>query len=1282
MNFLKSIFIALFKSYGHKYVKREWKNDHWQYWYRDPVTGKLTTENPNKRKPPKQKKIDYTGTGSLFENAVKEKPKQEKLVLEQGSVVHKEPKKNKAPDTQIDLITPKQENIRITEDSLKFKYPQKEPEVQTPGFKNEDERILYTNDPYTRDKILSRPRTIFKNDIIEKELGFYRKPLSQGENVDVAYNKYRIYKKGKILSVNEDGTYQVETTTYKPNPIKLSVDEAKKLGIDSRYDMIISSINNYYYGDVSKVKEIIYYGKKDIKEIEKKVETLERKDLYNDEDLLRLYNAKKRGNNKYDVSSKIDQYSKPIITVKLPEIGVLSKPQWSKIVSTIDKKHGDGYTFKGEMYLAGKSVQTEPGRYVVSYGNLSDTEDKSHVEVHKINVYGQLEKVYEKDFQYSPNWAEDVSDFIVEHYENSSEIEFPNEYEYRKNTGENLSGVTGELTKKESQGYSSKRHEILSILAEAKDVKIFNKNGKLSIGFPYIDYYSLQSVKKYQQGSLEYSYILRIFKNTLPKWDIFKPSNENKSFNLPDTFREKVSNAKFKLYPSTHRNPKEYQFMKSGIFKIVKAFGKKDTSKLVRKQITDKRGKRKTVWVKPEDIKEEPKKKKKVQFSLFKNMANFFKTKEPEKKIKEVYQEVNAKEEKVDLKSFGKILDEYISKKDLVASYFEKQKKELPAPEKEKKEKKAPSPGKEKDKTVKETVQKKARKERMIPGTNIPVSLGKKLHEKLGKLEPAKEEDNFYTMPEGKGKKVTPEKDNFETMPEVESGDSGFSPFRDVTFGNYPKDMPKEDRLKLFDLSDKIAKYDIRIAELERRSPPSGLKTSNQIKEWKKRINENIKSLKEKRMPLKKQGQELKKQFTAKKAVSDIKKKNVERAVHDKKLKDKADFPKKVLEAEEQRAKTDIVKNSDTLKTVEAGSLKTKAQYTSEANFDRPIIEGIKQNILKTGYNPSFPMTIDEEGFVVDGHHRYTAVKELVKEGKIPPSTPVHVVQRIYKDEGERLMDQVSANNNRRDVNPLDEGKAFAELYKNWNNSIDEIALRNGKTPDKVRNQIYLTNLIPDLQDLINADFMSSRRRVDKDEVIKEKRESIRMTDAYVIGRLGVNEDGSPNSTLQLKAFQYAQSNKPSPSQLADYIRMIQSQSFSFKGVDESGRSKAEQEAMKLVGDETKAHVQSSKAESFIKNSQKVFSDLFGSSTGELDPKLLKEMTASVMATKGEGKAKNLHDHIDQLVKTLMQAKDHIARNLREIQDNSTMDDMFAMAKSGIAPVNKYRKLRKAQYEV
>lgn len=382
-----------------------------------------------------------------------------------------------------------------------------------------------------------------------------------------------------------------------------------------------------------------------------------------------------------------------------------------------------------------------------------------------------------------------------------------------------------------------------------------------------------------------------------------------------------------------------------------------------------------------------------------------------------------------------------------------------------------------------------------------------------------------------------------------------------------------------------------------------------------------------------------------------------------------------LIEKEGNRLEETKKKNIESFKELPANEIKTKVQYTKVEHYDRPVIDGIKNSILQNGFDPSRPITLDSDGFVVDGHHRFTAVQELIREKKLPEDTLIATVRKNYKSEADRVLDQVASNKMRRIVNPLDDAEAYKKLVDSGK-SIQEISDHTGENPEKIRNTIALNNLIPEIKQLINSDHLSGRKKTSKkEEGTEEKQKSISLSVAMQIGRNAIKEDGTPNQTIQLKAFKYAQENKVTPSQVANYIKTLKDQSFNFGQIDNKGRSKVEQEALsKIEGGEDQAHAIASKGENFVKETQKVFSKIFGDSLGQVDPKILNEMTASIIASKGEGKAENFVNHLDILEKTIAMAKDIFKKKLGEIKADSTMDSFFAFGKSYIYDLIKFEK--------
>ena len=101
---------------------------------------------------------------------------------------------------------------------------------------------------------------------------------------------------------------------------------------------------------------------------------------------------------------------------------------------------------------------------------------------------------------------------------------------------------------------------------------------------------------------------------------------------------------------------------------VFKAKGRKDKSKLVKKIITDKRGRLTTVWVNPEEEKEQKK-------TLLERVLEFFGFKnkdELEKRIKADYESMKIHDDGLTVKEFGDHVMEYFSNKVRWDNYFGK----------------------------------------------------------------------------------------------------------------------------------------------------------------------------------------------------------------------------------------------------------------------------------------------------------------------------------------------------------------------------------------------------------------------------------------------------------------------------------------------------------------------------------------------------------------------------------------------------------------------------------
>ncbi|CAE14699.1 unnamed protein product [Leptospira phage LE1] len=364
-------------------------------------------------------------------------------------------------------------------------------------------------------------------------------------------------------------------------------------------------------------------------------------------------------------------------------------------------------------------------------------------------------------------------------------------------------------------------------------------------------------------------------------------------------------------------------------------------------------------------------------------------------------------------------------------------------------------------------------------------------------------------------------------------------------------------------------------------------------------------------------------------------------------------------------------KTSNKLKEVPASDIYTIEQYTDEKNYNRKVIEGIKSSILAKGFDPGSPIKVDrdKEGklTVVDGHHRFTAVKELISEGKLPKDTPIYVIEEKYNSESDRLLAQVSANKNKREVERLDDAKAYAKLIAQGK-SVQEISERTGESAEYVKGTIALNNLIPELQGLLRTDAKKNIRTSDKgNDGSKEKRETIPESLAIVIAKNGNDDNGVPSPTIQRKAFAWYIQNKGkgiSPNQVKSYIDSLKAQNFTFGNMDSHGRSDVEQEAMKFAGGEDNAKANSAGFENLLTAIQKPIQKFLGDTITDLNEGRAKELAASIIATKGESALETELARLSDALNNIAAFRDSLKKKFGEIKADSQTPDMFAFKSS------------------
>ncbi len=342
--------------------------------------------------------------------------------------------------------------------------------------------------------------------------------------------------------------------------------------------------------------------------------------------------------------------------------------------------------------------------------------------------------------------------------------------------------------------------------------------------------------------------------------------------------------------------------------------------------------------------------------------------------------------------------------------------------------------------------------------------------------------------------------------------------------------------------------------------------------------------------------------------------------------------------------------------------IKRIAQYTKEADFDKEKIEQYKNSIAEHGYDPAFPMVIDKDKKtgaynVVAGNHRYKAVESLIAEGKLPKDFEIPTVMREFEDENARLAYQVRENQ-RRDPLPTDEANAYKKMADNgWDAA--RIAKELGQPVGKITKRLALSNLSPDLFNLVS-------------------KKGIPVGIAEAIGLGSVEEEsGKPNHTIQLKAYQFYRDNKGKgygAGEVLSFIRELKSNA-SQKFFENDGKSDTEKEALRSVGSEEKAKRNVKMLDNTFKTMQKALSQLMGDSVGQINPKLAKELSASIVAAQGESEFSNKMKMLDTVIQDMTLMKEAFLKSFKGMKEDSSMGMMFASSiNTMIHSVNKHTK--------
>lgn len=146
--------------------------------------------------------------------------------------------------------------------------------------------------------------------------------------------------------------------------------------------------------------------------------------------------------------------------------------------------------------------------------------------------------------------------------------------------------------------------------------------------------------------------------------------------------------------------------------------------------------------------------------------------------------------------------------------------------------------------------------------------------------------------------------------------------------------------------------------------------------------------------------------------------------------------------------------------------------------FDKEGLQELADNILQHGLlqpitvRPIEPNDTDPVGHfeIVCGERRYRAFK-LNLENVPKFTTTIPCIVREMSDE-DALDAMITENLQRKDVDPIEEAFAFGQLHKNGK-SVEEIALRFGKSKRFIAERIKLDNLLPELKKWVTRGWMN-----------------------------------------------------------------------------------------------------------------------------------------------------------------------------------------------------------------
>lgn len=168
---------------------------------------------------------------------------------------------------------------------------------------------------------------------------------------------------------------------------------------------------------------------------------------------------------------------------------------------------------------------------------------------------------------------------------------------------------------------------------------------------------------------------------------------------------------------------------------------------------------------------------------------------------------------------------------------------------------------------------------------------------------------------------------------------------------------------------------------------------------------------------------------------------------------------------------------------MEVKSLKLSSVHPSPMNprktFDEVALKELSENIRQQGLLQPItvrPIADSTEYEIVCGERRYRAYRRLFEESELNNEVPFNpwneIMAIVKKMSDEEAFDaMITENLQRQDVDPMEEAFAFGQLLKKGS-SIQDIALRFGKSIRFVQDRIKLNSLIPELMKVLKEDKM------------------------------------------------------------------------------------------------------------------------------------------------------------------------------------------------------------------